>query len=105
LGNYILDSLGERKDRQMDFGKALESLKAGKLVARSGWNGKGMFLLLVPASTFTVTRAPLLGIFPEDTQVNYLPHIDMKTVTGAIVPWLPSQTDVLAEDWELASGE
>ena len=43
--------------------------------------------------------APLLGIYPEGTEINYCPHVDMKTADGKIVPWLASQTDVLAEDW------
>lgn len=83
----------------MNFGQALDVLKSGGKVARSGWNGKGMFLFLVPGSTFKVSRAPLLGIYPEGTEINYCPHIDMRTADGKIVPWLASQTDVLAEDW------
>src|SRR5258708_7644354 len=83
----------------MKFGAALEALEAGKLVARAGWNGKGMFLLFVPGSTFTVNRAPLLGVFPVGTEINYHAHIDMKTANGDIVPWLASQTDILAADW------
>ena len=83
----------------MNFGAALQALKNGQKVAREGWNGKGMFLFLVPGSVFKVNRAPLLGIYPEGTEINYRPHIDMKTVDGEIVPWVASQTDVLAEDW------
>jgi hypothetical protein len=83
----------------MTFGKAIEALKAGKKVAREGWNGKDMFLFLVPGSTFQVNRAPLLGIYPSGTEINYQSHIDMKTAQGTIVPWLASQSDVLAEDW------
>lgn len=83
----------------MDFGMALNELKVGNKVARKGWNGKGMFLFLVPGSTFEVNRAPLLGIYPAGTVINYCPHIDMKTADDKIVPWLASQTDVLAEDW------
>ena len=83
----------------MSFGDAIKALKAGKRVARSGWNGQGMFVFLVPGSTFKVNRAPLLGIYPEGTEINYQPHIDMRTAQGTIVPWLASQTDVLAEDW------
>jgi hypothetical protein len=83
----------------MTFGLALEALKLGRKVARSGWNGKGMFLFLVPGSTFQVNRPPLLGIYPEGTKVDYCPHIDMKTADNKVVPWLASQTDVLAEDW------
>lgn len=86
---------------QMSFGMAIEALKAGKKVARAGWNGKGMFLFLVAGSTFQVNRAPLLGIYPEGTTIDYCPHIDMRTADGKIVPWLASQTDVLASDWEV----
>ncbi len=83
------------------FSHALFALKDGHKVARHGWNGKGMFVFLVPGSTFKVNRAPLLGIYPEGTEINYCSHIDMKTADGSIVPWLASQTDVLAEDWEI----
>lgn len=86
----------------MNFGDALICLKNGLRVARAGWNGKGMFVFLVPGSRFTVNRAPLLGIYPEGTVIDYCPHIDMKTADGKVVPWLASQTDVLAEDWEIA---
>ncbi len=84
----------------MDFSTALLALKAGKRVARAGWNGKGMFIFLVPGSVFQVSRPPLLGIYPEGTTVRYHAHIDMKTADGMVVPWLASQTDLLAEDWE-----
>lgn len=88
----------------MDFGDAIDALKNGEKVERRGWNGKGMFLFLVPGSRFIVNRPPLLGIYPEGTSITYLPHIDMKTADGSVVPWLASQTDVLAEDWELTAG-
>lgn len=83
----------------LSFSKALVELKAGNKVARSGWNGKGMFLFLVPGSTFKVNRAPLLGIYPEGTEINYHGHVDMKIADGMIIPWLCSQTDLLANDW------
>lgn len=83
----------------MRFGEALDALEQGKRVARVGWNGKGMFLFLVPGSTFKVSRPPLLGIYPEGTEINYHPHVDMKTADGTVVPWLCSQTDMLARDW------
>lgn len=81
------------------FGKALEALKSGKKVAREGWNGANMFLFLVPGSTFKVNRAPLLGILPDGTEVNYRPHIDLKTADGSIATWSPSGSDALSEDW------
>jgi hypothetical protein len=82
-----------------DFSWALRCLKAGHRVARRGWNGQGMFLFLVKGSTFTVNRPPLLGIYPEGTEINYHSHIDMKTAQGYVVPWVASQADMLAEDW------
>ena len=92
----------------MNFSEALANVKCGLKVAREGWNGfarkdwnekSRMFIYLVPGSTFKVNRAPLLGIYPEDTEINYQPHIDMRTAQGTCVPWLASQTDLLAEDW------
>lgn len=87
----------------MNFSFALAEIKRGLRVARAGWNGKGMFVFLVPGSTFEVNRMPLLGIYPPGTIVNYHPHIDMRTADGTIVPWLASQTDLLAEDWQLVT--
>ena len=85
----------------MNFGNAIEALKEGKRVARAGWNGKGMFLFLVPGSNFIVNREPLLSIMGEGAQITYRPHIDMKDAEGKVVPWLASQTDMLAEDWAI----
>ncbi len=85
----------------MNFGQAIESLKDGKRVSRSGWNGKGMFLFLVNGSNFIVNREPLLSIMGEGAVVTYRPHIDMKDAEGKVVPWLASQTDMLAEDWDI----
>lgn len=83
----------------LTFSRALEWIKKGYRCAREGWNGKDMFVFLVPGSTFQVNRPPLLGIYPEGTEINYHPHIDMRNADGVIVPWLASQGDVLAEDW------
>ena len=82
-----------------DFGEALRQIQNGGRVSRLGWNGKDMFLFLVPGSTFKVNRAPLLGIYPEGTEINYHAHIDMKTAQGYVVPWLASQSDLLSDDW------
>jgi Protein of unknown function (DUF2829) len=102
VGKYI--NYTQSKEIIMDFSAALEHLKAGKRVARRGWNGKGMFIFLVGGSVFKVNRAPLLGIFPENTEITYHAHVDMKTADGQIVPWLCSQTDMLAIDWNIVEG-
>lgn len=87
----------------MDFSEALQKVKEGYRLARKGWNGKGMFIFLVPGSTFKVNRPPLLGIYDEGTEINYHGHVDMKTVDGTIVPWIASQADLLSDDWEIIS--
>lgn len=84
----------------MDFGEVLRQIIVGERFTRRGWNGKGMFIFLVPGSTFAVNRPPLLGVYPEGTLVKYRSHIDMKCVDGTVVPWVASQTDMLSEDWE-----
>lgn len=84
----------------MDFGNVIAGLKLGKRFARSGWNGTNMFVFLVQGSQFSVSRAPLLGIFPEGTVIDYNPHIDIRTANGTISTWVPSIGDVLAEDWK-----
>lgn len=89
-------------DDMFGFGTAIEHLKAGKRVARSGWNGKNMFLFLVAGShNLTVNREPLISILGEGAKFNYQPHVDMFTADGTIVPWLCSQSDMLALDWVL----
>jgi len=88
-------------DDQLNFSEALGMLKNGNRVAREGWNGKGMFIYLVQGSRFKVNKAPLLGFYEEGTEIKYLPHIDMKTADGSFVPWLASQSDLLAEDYVL----
>lgn len=94
---------GDMMNENFNFSRALEELKTGKKVSRSGWNGKNMFVFLVDGSTFKVNRPPLLGIYPEGTEITYCPHIDMRTADGKIVPWLASQTDVLANDWGIVA--
>ena len=84
------------------IGWAVKQMQNGERVCRAGWNGKGMFCFLVPDSQFVVNRAPLLGIYPEGTIIDYWPHVDMKTADGQVVPWVCSQFDLLATDWEIA---
>ena len=91
-----------KRTEGMPFSYALEMAKnQGARIARKGWNGKGMFVFLVQGSKFIVNREPLLSLLGEGTEVNYHGHLDMKTADGMIVPWLCSQTDMLAEDWQI----
>lgn len=91
-----------RPTNAMPFGHAIEALKAGYRVARSGWNGKNMFLFYNPGSRVTVQEGrPLAAAFSVGTPIDCRPYIMMKTADVAltIVPWVASQTDILAEDW------
>lgn len=98
-----------RQASGMTFGDAIAALKAGKRVARVGWNGKGMWLVymsgmsLLPFNTQGTERkvndrtAKWIG---EDTPLETLPYIAMWTADKRWLPgWLASQTDMLAEDW------
>ena len=67
-----------------DFGMALEALWDGKKVQRLGWNGPRQYIELQK---------------PDDNSKMTLPYIYIKTVQGDLVPWLASQTDLLANDW------
>ena len=91
----------------MDFCYALNALKEGQRVARKGWNGKGMFVFFNPGSEVKVTEGrPLASAFPIGTECRMLPYIMMKTADLELtfVPWLASQTDILAEDWDIVYG-
>lgn len=85
----------------LNFSQALESIKLGAKATRAGWNGKGMYVYLVSGSEFVVNRKPLNEILPEGTVVNYRPHLDMKYADGTFGVWLASQSDILADDWQI----
>lgn len=90
----------------LNFGEALEALKVGKKVARKGWNGKGMFLFLLPGGTVPtrVIHDPALRQVIEEhvggDTFEALGSIRMFTADKKILTgWLASQTDMLSEDW------
>ena len=85
----------------MDFGGALVMLRAGYKLARTGWNGKGMYVYLVPGGVFAVNRPPLDVIYEPGTRVEYRPHIDMRYADGTHGVWVASQSDILSDDWAI----
>lgn len=97
----------------MNFGEALELLKQGYRVARKGWNGKKMCIFLTNGSDIpytdlkqhnqdALTCARSEDIDYSNTIVHICSHIDMIASDGSIViGWLASQTDMLAEDWDV----
>lgn len=92
------------ENAELTFGQAIEALKEGKKVARSGWNGKGMFVYLQKGFELKEpARNEILAQYQLENSnqpVTLCSHIDMKAADGSIViGWLASQTDMLAEDW------
>lgn len=81
------------------IGHAVKEMQNGNRVARAGWNGKGMWLALCTGAVVTTERAPAATFNDAMT----LPFVLMRTAQGDLVPWLCSQTDLLATDWELAT--
>lgn len=80
----------EGDNQKLTFGDALHLLKQGKKLARTGWNGKGMHVELQRPDAHSKMSLPYLFLtYPPDAQ----------NTPGARVPWLASQTDMLAEDW------
>jgi len=69
----------------LTFGQALDLLLSGAMITRANWNGKGQFLKLQ---------------VPDEGSKMNLPYIYISTVQGHLVPWVASQTDILADDWE-----
>ena len=81
-------------DEHFDFGEALNRLRDGQKVQRDGWNGKGLWLELQRPDEHSKMTLPYLYLnYPDDAA----------NTPGARVPWLASQTDMLAEDWKLAA--
>ena len=95
--------------RLRDIGYAVEALKAGKRVARAGWNGKGMFLFLLPAGEGLPTKIiydPALRAVIESElggeTFDSLASVRMFTADKKILTgWTASIPDLLAEDWEV----
>ena len=73
-----------RTEPAFNFGEAIKRLKDGNSVSRYGWNGPGQYLTLQ---------------VPDEGSKMTLPYIYITTVQGDLVPWLASQTDMLATDW------
>ena len=88
----------------MDFGKAIENLKAGIAVARAGWNGKGMYVVLMdgyPEGVSANKETRLKHKLPDNTTVKIQPYMVIRQPDGMISHWAPSGNDTLAEDWTL----
>ncbi len=94
------------KQRNMTFGEALEAVKAGELIAREGWNGKGMAVAFqpgypagIPANRNTSNTWKIPGGSPFKCR----PYLQLRCADGSYQMWVASQTDLLEEDWYLVN--
>lgn len=88
--------------KRFDFGLAIHALNSGHRVRRAGWNGKGMWLVHIPASAWAIEDISGSRIhLASGNGIERADFIAMKTADNKIVPWLASQTDMLATDWEV----
>lgn len=84
---------------KMSFGHAVAMLKAGAKVSRAGWNGSGMFAYMVPAASYPVQTGAASSHFGEGSLVPYRAYLALKTAQNDVATWVPSCSDVLADDW------
>jgi len=82
----------------MNFGEAIVQLKAGARVEREGWNGKGIFIELQVPDENSKMSSPYIFIDTTGLQS------DNEAAPRSLVPWLASQTDMLADDWLVVPG-
>ena len=99
--------------KKMNFGQAIEALKEGKAIQREDWNGKGLFIVKQIPAHITKDIIPNMQSLPQSAK-NILmsrenPHIDYTNQMLIINPdgradsWVPSVSDVFAEDWEVVT--
>lgn len=98
----ISDSNEKRNTNSLTFGEALEAVKAGKKISRTGWNGKGLFVVYqkgypdgIPCNKQTAEAWGLT----EGELFRCEPYLQINTVDGSHAMWVPSIRDCLAEDW------
>lgn len=94
----------------MNFGQAIEALKEGKLISRSGWNGKGMFVLKQIPATIGLDIIPKMQSLPQaakdnlinrNQEISYTNQMLIVNSDGRADSWVPSSSDCFAEDWEV----
>lgn len=85
----------------LDFGDALQYLESGCRLARDGWNGKGMFVYLVPPASYPVQTGAVKAHFGEGSMVPYNAYFAIKNVDDTVSTWVPSVNDCLAKDWSV----
>lgn len=90
-------------NEKMGIGGAVEALRAGRRVRRAGWNGVGLWLGLCSRGAEIddgLPGTPEATLASDGDLPRSVPFVFLHTSTGEFVPWVCSQTDLLADDWE-----
>lgn len=109
----------------MNFGEAIELVKEGRMIQRTGWNGKGLFVFMqIPANIDVKTIVPTMQSLPQSVKdefkrrleldnestegkavlyysITYINQLALVDSLNLITGWSPSVSDALAEDWVL----
>lgn len=114
---YLLaDRMAQMSNKQVfptnyDFGTAIKFLKAGGAIRRAGWNGKGMFVIKQVPANIKADVIPNMQSLPQiakdilmarsDAHIDYTNQMLIINQDGRADSWIPSSSDIFAEDWEL----
>lgn len=110
LQDYTRRTDWQITDGTRDFGGAILALKAGKLLARKGWNGKGMFIVKQIPAEIGLDIIPKMQSLPQSAKdkllannqpINYANQMLIVNAEGRADSWVPSSSDCFAEDWEI----
>jgi hypothetical protein len=88
----------------VDFSEALAACKAGSKITRAGWNGAGQWVALSPGFSLNADRIFSAAVKDHvgSGSGQFAPYLLIRNAQGVFVPWLASQGDLLADDWETA---
>lgn len=82
----------------MDFGKAIEAVKAGRKASRAGWNGKAQYIELATCVSYKNAAGEIINVNHQALGNNAIAFVG---TSGVQLGWLASQADMLAEDWQI----
>lgn len=88
-------------DKRMNIGEAIQAVKEGKKITREGWNGIGQFVYYVPPARYEACTDVGKEIAGQDGKVSYGAYLAIRTTYGVVNTWVPSISDLLAEDWRV----
>lgn len=105
IKSYIENEIIGRKSQQFEFSTAIALLKAERKVTRYKWNNKNVFVYYVSPGRYDAKTDVAKSFAAEDGKVDYGAYIAIRTADGYVIPWTPTQDDLLSDDWEVIDDE